>query len=162
MVDSLIVQIYYCPRRTSKFVAMYFGIAGKRWSTILGMKFPTKEKCFQLNNEIFSSATHSIHPSNYISTYLCIYPSIHLPIHPSIHLYIHLWLYSPCEPWPLFQFLNLYTVGRTPWTGEQPVARPLPTHRTTQTQNKSTQTWMLRVDSNPQSQWLRGRRRFMP
>jgi hypothetical protein len=31
-------------------------------------------------------------------------------------------------------FLILYTVGRTPWTGEQPVARPLPTHKTTRTQ----------------------------
>jgi hypothetical protein len=32
-------------------------------------------------------------------------------------------------PWPLFQFLNLYTVGRTAWTGDQSaVARPLPTH----------------------------------
>jgi hypothetical protein len=42
---------------------------------------------------------------------------------------IFLGLYSTCGPWPLFQFLNLYTVGRTPWTGDQPVARPLPTHR---------------------------------
>jgi hypothetical protein len=42
-------------------------------------------------------------------------------------------------PWPLFQFLNLYTDGRTPWTGDQPVARPLPTHTTTQTQNKRKQ-----------------------
>jgi hypothetical protein len=41
------------------------------------------------------------------------------------------------EPWPLLQFRNLfYTDGRTPWTSDQPVARPLPTHRTTQTQNK--------------------------
>jgi hypothetical protein len=32
-------------------------------------------------------------------------------------------------------FLILYTVGRTPWTGDQHVTRPLPTHRTTQTQN---------------------------
>jgi hypothetical protein len=39
-------------------------------------------------------------------------------------------------------FLILYTVGRTPWKGDQPVARPLPTHRTTQTQNKRTQTYM--------------------
>jgi hypothetical protein len=46
------------------------------------------------------------------------------------------------EPWPLFSFLILYTVGRTPWTGDQPVARQLPTHRTTQAQNKSTQTFM--------------------
>jgi hypothetical protein len=30
------------------------------------------------------------------------------------------------------KFLNPKTVGRTPWTGDQPVARPLPT----QTQNK--------------------------
>jgi hypothetical protein len=48
--------------------------------------------------------------------------------------------------WALFfQFLNLYTVGRTPWTGDHPLARPLPTHRTTQTQNKRTQTSMPRV-----------------
>jgi hypothetical protein len=41
-----------------------------------------------------------------------------------------------------FSFLILYTVGRTPWMGEQPVVRSLPTHRTTQTQNKRTQTSM--------------------
>jgi hypothetical protein len=49
----------------------------------------------------------------------------------------------------LFQFLNLYTVGRTPWTGDQPVAKPLLTHRTTQTQNKGTQTSMPRVGFEP-------------
>jgi hypothetical protein len=54
--------------------------------------------------------------------------------------FILLWLYSPCRPWPLFEFLNLYPVGRTPWTGDQPVARPLPKLKTTQTQNKRTQT----------------------
>jgi hypothetical protein len=32
-----------------------------------------------------------------------------------------------------YQFLNLYRVVRTPWTGDQPIARPLPTHRKTQT-----------------------------
>jgi hypothetical protein len=45
-------------------------------------------------------------------------------------------------PWPLFFFFSfviLYTVGRTPRTGDQPVARPLYAHRTTQTQNKRTQ-----------------------
>jgi hypothetical protein len=37
--------------------------------------------------------------------------------------------------WALLQFRNHFcTVGRTPWTGDQPVARPLPTHRTTHTQ----------------------------
>jgi hypothetical protein len=41
-----------------------------------------------------------------------------------------------------FSFLLLYTFGRTPWTGDQSVARPLPTQRTTQTQNKLIQTSM--------------------
>jgi hypothetical protein len=57
-------------------------------------------------------------------------------------------------PWPL-QFRNLffYTDGRTPWTGDQPVARPLPTRRTTQTQNKRTHKHpCLEWDSNPRSQ----------
>jgi hypothetical protein len=50
----------------------------------------------------------------------------------SIYLYTtYIWLYSACEPWPLFQFFNLHTFGRTPCTVDPPVARPLPTHRTT-------------------------------
>jgi hypothetical protein len=61
-------------------------------------------------------------------------PSIYL----SVYLSVCLSVYSPYEPWPLFQFLNPYTVGRTPWKGDQPVAKPLPTYRTTQTQNKRT------------------------
>jgi hypothetical protein len=31
-------------------------------------------------------------------------------------------------PWPLFVFLIIYSFGRTPWTGDQPVARLLHTH----------------------------------
>jgi hypothetical protein len=49
------------------------------------------------------------------------------------------WFYSLCGPWPLFQFPDLFTIGRTPWTSDQHVPRPLPKHRTTQTQNKCTQ-----------------------
>jgi hypothetical protein len=48
----------------------------------------------------------------------------------------------------LFSFLILYTVGRTPWTGDQPVARPPPTHTTTQTQNIHTQTYIRTHDSS--------------
>jgi hypothetical protein len=44
---------------------------------------------------------------------------------------------------------SFYTVGRTPWKGDQPVARPLPAHRTIQTQNKSTQTFMSPVGFEP-------------
>jgi hypothetical protein len=39
-------------------------------------------------------------------------------------------------------FLILFTVGRTPGTGSQSVPSQLPTHRTTQSQNKRTQTSM--------------------
>jgi hypothetical protein len=41
-----------------------------------------------------------------------------------------------------FSSLILDTVGRTPWTEDQSFAKPLPTHRTAQTQNKRTQTSM--------------------
>jgi hypothetical protein len=51
--------------------------------------------------------------------------------------------------WPFFSFLILYTVGRTSWTEDQAVARPLPTRRTTQTQNKQAQTSMPQVGLEP-------------
>jgi hypothetical protein len=51
-------------------------------------------------------------------------------------IFIFEWLYSPCGSWPLFQFLDLFTIGRTPWTSDQLVTRSLPIHRATQTQNK--------------------------
>jgi hypothetical protein len=69
--------------------------------------------------------------------------------HRSENLKFCLWLYNPCGPWPLFRFLNLCTVGRTPWTGDQPVARPLPTHAGQHKQNKRTQTSMPRMGSEP-------------
>jgi hypothetical protein len=48
-----------------------------------------------------------------------------------------------------FSLLILYTVGRIAWTGDQPVARLLLTHRTTQIENKCTQTSMPRVGFEP-------------
>jgi hypothetical protein len=56
--------------------------------------------------------------------------------------FLSLWLYSPLDFGRFFGVLILYTVSRTPWTGDQPVSRPLPTHRTTHTQNKRIQTSM--------------------
>jgi hypothetical protein len=62
---------------------------------------------------------------------------------------IYLWLYSPCWSSPLFQFMiYTQTVGLL-GTGDQPVTRPLPTPRTTQTQNRRTQTSMPRVGVEP-------------
>jgi hypothetical protein len=42
---------------------------------------------------------------------------------------IYVWLCSSCGPCPLFQFLYLYTVGRTSWRRDECVTGPLPTHR---------------------------------
>jgi hypothetical protein len=60
----------------------------------------------------------------------------------------------PLQPfvglWPLLQFRNLcYTDGGISWPSDQPVTRPLPTHRTTQTQNKLTQIYIPRVGFEP-------------
>jgi hypothetical protein len=62
----------------------------------------------------------------------------------SIYLSLVAPTWSIGHPWNAsfhFSFLILYTVGRTPWTGDQPVTRPLPAHRT-QTQNKRRETSM--------------------
>jgi hypothetical protein len=68
----------------------------------------------------------------------------------SIYLSIYLWLYSPLLGLDrFFSFLIFYTNGRTAWMGDQPVARPLPPHRTAQTQNKRTQTSMSQIGFEP-------------
>jgi hypothetical protein len=55
-----------------------------------------------------------------------------------------------------FSFLILYTVGRTPWIGDQPVSRLLPTHRINANIHPCFE-W----DSNPRTQCSSWRRRFM-
>jgi hypothetical protein len=65
-------------------------------------------------------------------TVYLIYLSVSLSIYGSTALLLYLGR--------TFRFLIIYAVGRTPWTGDEPLARPLPTHGTTQTQNKRTQT----------------------
>jgi hypothetical protein len=63
--------------------------------------------------------------------------SISLSIYLSIYLYIYLSIYgSTALCWMLAAFSvswSSYTVGRTPLTGDQTVARPLPSHKATQT-----------------------------
>jgi hypothetical protein len=57
-------------------------------------------------------------------------------------LYFYLSIHSPLfDLWIFFSLLIFYTVGRTPWTGDQPVARTL----SAQLQNKRTQTSMAQV-----------------
>jgi hypothetical protein len=67
-----------------------------------------------------------------------IYSNFWSPISTSLCL----WLYSPLDLGRFFSSLILYTIGRTPWTGDQVVARPLPTQRTTQTQNNRTDIYV--------------------
>jgi hypothetical protein len=73
----------------------------------------------------------------------------------------------PSPSWALasnFQFHDHFTDGRTPWTSDQPVARPLPKHRTTQTQNKHIHKQNIQYlvqDLNPRSRLPSKRRQFM-
>jgi hypothetical protein len=88
--------------------------------------------------EVFIQATRGI--TKCYSTKWPIYIYIYLSLYLSIYLYIYGSTLLLLEFGHFFKLLILYTVGRTPCKGDQPVARPLPTHRKTQTQNKCIQT----------------------
>jgi hypothetical protein len=105
---------------------------------ILSEDFCGLTKSFQVNYATVSAA--SLFNYQDIRGYI-FYPSIHPSIHGSTVLSLDFSRF--------FSFLILYTARGTPWTGNQPVARPLPTHRTTQTQNKRTQTSMPWVGFAP-------------
>jgi hypothetical protein len=63
---------------------------------------------------------------------------------------LYLWLYTPFLDLGRFlSFLILYTVGRAAWTGYEPLARPVRTHKSLKSQNKFTQTSMPRVKFEP-------------
>jgi hypothetical protein len=81
---------------------------------------------------------------------------IHTTAISTIYLSIYLSLYSPCGPWPLFQFLNLYTVGRNPWTGSS-----LSQGRYLHTEQTHIDNPCLEWDSKQRSQCSRERRPFM-
>jgi hypothetical protein len=101
---------------------------------------------------VYLSVYLSIYLSVCLSIYLSIYLSVCLSIYLFICLSIYLSIYLTALCWTLtafFSFLIFYTVGGTPWMGEQPVARPLPPHRTAQTQNKRTQTSKPQVGFEP-------------
>jgi hypothetical protein len=58
-------------------------------------------------------------------------------------------LQSCCWTFAAFISLIFYTVGRSPWTGDQPVSRPLSIHTGQHKQNKRTQTSMPQVGFEP-------------
>jgi hypothetical protein len=81
----------------------------------------------------------------------------------SLSLFLLLPLWNIGHPWNASihsSFLILKTVGRTPWKGDQPVARPLPTHDLTNRINADKHP-CLEWDSNPRFQCSNERRQFM-
>jgi hypothetical protein len=75
---------------------------------------------------------------------------------------IYLWFYSPSGPRSLFQFLNPYTVGRTPWMGISPSqGRYLHTEEYKHRINAHRHS-CLEWESKPRSQCSSGWRRLMP
>jgi hypothetical protein len=102
----------------------------------------------------------SVYLSVYLSIYLCIYLSFYLSIHLSIYLSIYLWLYF-VGPRPLFQFLDLFiqSVGLLGL-----VISPSQGLHTKQHKHgiNAHRHPCLKWDSNPQSQCLSRRRKFMP
>jgi hypothetical protein len=110
---------------------------------------------------------------NYVSVVTNVICLSRIPEVPTSNLYrgpiilrffsLSLWLYSPLDLGRFFNFFIRYTADRTPSTEDQPVARTLHTHRTTQIQNKRGHRHpCLEWDSNTRSQRSSGRRRFMP
>jgi hypothetical protein len=84
--------------------------------------YGTKRECtsFIVSFIAFSRTYPSIYTSNLIDS-LSLFPvALTLGRTASVKRFVSL------------QFLNRNTVGRIPWTGDQPVARPLTAHRTTQ------------------------------
>jgi hypothetical protein len=75
-----------------------------------------------------------IYLSTHPSIYIFFRPSVPPSIRPSIlpYIYLPMSLQNFVVPWPLFRSLILHAVGWTPWTGDQPIARPQPIHRTKQ------------------------------
>jgi hypothetical protein len=115
---------------TWRFIAIF--TKAWHWSLILSQINPVHP--VSLRHAIYLPAYLLFYPSVCLFVYLSIYLSIYLRVS------INLCICSPfVGPWPLFQLLNPIHSRYDSLNG---VARPLPTHRTTQTRNKRTQTSM--------------------
>jgi hypothetical protein len=127
---------------------------------IVNTHAPIRHQCHQIHSFIHSfirSIVHSFIRSFVLSlihsfilsfirsfihssfAYSFIRSFIHSLIRSFVHSFIHQWLYSLLlGPGLFLQFRNLfYTDGGPPWTSDQPIARPPPTQRTTQTQKNA-------------------------
>jgi hypothetical protein len=67
----------------------------------------------------------------------------------------------PVQNFNFWTYESIWTFGRTPWTGDQPDARPLPTRDNT-TQKNADSHPCLKQDSNLRSQCSSARRQYVP
>jgi hypothetical protein len=156
---SLLIQILpniyfslYLSLYLSFYQSIYLSIYLPNYlSLYLSVCLPTYLPTYLIN---YLSIYLSIYLPTYLSIYLSICLSIYLHTYLPIYLSICLSIYLCCSHLEHrisvkrlfhFNFLVLYTVGRNPWTGHQPITRPLPIHKATQTQNKRTHTYVPRV-----------------
>jgi hypothetical protein len=76
-----------------------------------------------------------------------------------VSVYISLTLQSYLDLGRFFSFLILYALGMAPWTGDQPVARPLHTHRINAYRNthalSGIRTHDLSIRASKDSSWFR-------
>jgi hypothetical protein len=126
--------------KTTHLKLIYWTILYGVCSTVIYNSFWSCISHFALYTWATTLSVRYLDRVHYYSISLTIYLSI------CLSLSVCLWLYSPLlNLGRFFSFLIFYTVCRTPWTEDQPVARLLPTHRTAQTQNKRTQISMPQV-----------------
>jgi hypothetical protein len=67
----------------------------------------------------------------------------------------------PAQNFNFWTYESIWTFSRTPWTGDQPDARPLHTQNNTTQKNVDTHP-CSGSDSNPRSQRSNGRRQYRP
>jgi hypothetical protein len=136
-----------------------------KWFNVIYLNIPIKEAfnelCVCIRARVCATFTSCRHTSK-LFRYNQVAPDVHILPPRSVCLSVCLCLYSPLlDLAGFFSLLIPYTVGRTPWTGDQPMPRPLPTQRTTHTVNAHRHP-RLEGDSNPRSQRSSKWRQFMP
>jgi hypothetical protein len=135
---------------------------------VLGICFRPAKKSGRMTNILHIGSkvltAVAMDSSSFRDIMLCLYQSIWYFIpNRTLYILLLLWLYSPLlGPGRFYSSLSLYTLGRTPWMGDQPVTRLLPTHRTTQTQNNRTKPSMPQVGFESAIPVFEWRREFMP
>jgi hypothetical protein len=137
-------------RRTIRTEALLSVTPDKFWDSI--STWTTTPPFLILSNSLITRPTCLIKTKDLLSE-ICAASSSKLSICLSIYVSTALWL----DLRLFFSFLMTYAVGRIPWTGHQPVARPLPTHRINAEIHPC-----LKWGSNSWSQRSSRRRQFMP